>query len=316
MEFFSPADGVIGVTIGHHSGGLPQEPRFALAAADDHPVDRRRHRATRPRLTTGGLTARVAPRRPRGASTSCRGDEVVTSSTAAQHRHRHRRATGGASSTNGSRSGVGETVYGLGERFGAFVKNGQTVDIWNADGGTASEQAYKNVPFYLSSAGYGVFVDHPEHVSFEIGSEVVSQTQFSVRGPVAHLLRHRRARRPKDVLRRYTALTGRPARVPAWSYGLWLSTSFTTVYDEATVTEFVDGMAERDLPLSVFHFDCFWMRQFHWCDFVWDPATFPDPEGMLRRLHERGLQGLRLDQPVHRAALVPVRGGPRRPATW
>ncbi|MEK8110204.1 TIM-barrel domain-containing protein [Micromonospora sp. M12] len=45
------------------------------------------------------------------------------------------------------------------------------------------------------------------------------------------------------------------------------------------MTEFVDGMAERGLPLSVFHFDCFWMRQFHWVDFVWDPATFPDPEG-------------------------------------
>ena len=49
---------------------------------------------------------------------------------------------------------VGETVYGLGERFGPAVKNGQTVDIWNADGGTATEQAYKNVPFYLTSAGY------------------------------------------------------------------------------------------------------------------------------------------------------------------
>ena len=91
--------------------------------------------------------------------------------------------------------GVGETVYGLGERFGPFVKNGQTVDIWNADGGTASEQAYKNVPFYLSSAGYGVFVDHPEHVSFEVGSEVVVADPVQRRGPVAHLLRHRRARR-------------------------------------------------------------------------------------------------------------------------
>ncbi len=95
------------------------------------------------------------------------------------------------------------------------------------------------------------------------------------------------------MLRRYTALTGRPpARVPDWSYGLWLSTSFTTQYDEDTVMSFIDGMADRGLPLSVFHFDCFWMRQFHWCDFVWDPATFPPdpPKGMLDRLHDRGLQ--------------------------
>src|SRR5262249_58037026 len=67
--------------------------------------------------------------------------------------------------------GVGHHVYGLGERFGPLVKNGQTVDVWNADGGTASEQSYKNVPFFLTDAGYGVFVDHPGRVSFEVGSE-------------------------------------------------------------------------------------------------------------------------------------------------
>lgn len=46
---------------------------------------------------------------------------------------------------------AGEKMYGLGERFGPFIKNGQTVDIWNQDGGTSSELAYKNIPFYVSS---------------------------------------------------------------------------------------------------------------------------------------------------------------------
>nr|WP_284287567.1 TIM-barrel domain-containing protein [Angustibacter aerolatus] len=169
------------------------------------------------------------------------------------------------------------------------MRNGQSVDVWNADGGTSSEQAYKNVPFLLSSSGYGVLVDDPGPVSFEVGSEAVSRTQFSVEGQsLTYLLLD--GPTPKDVLRRCTALAGRPARVPAWSLGLWLSTSFTTSYDEETVTSFVDGMAERGIPLSVFHFDCFWMRQFHWCDFVWDPATFPDPRGMLQRLHDKGLR--------------------------
>ena len=49
-------------------------------------------------------------------------------------------------------------------------------------------------------------------------------------------------------------------------------------------------MARRDLPLHVFHFDCFWMREFHWCNFEWDPRGFPDPEGMLARLHAKGLK--------------------------
>ncbi|MFD0855293.1 alpha-xylosidase, partial [Actinomadura adrarensis] len=185
--------------------------------------------------------------------------------------------------------GVDHFVYGLGERFGPLAKNGQTVDIWNADGGTASEQAYKNVPFFLTNAGYGVFVDHPGLVSFEVASEAVARAQFSVEGQsMRYFVIYGPS--PKEILRKYTALTGRPARVPDWSFGLWLSTSFTTSYDEETVTGFIEGMAERDLPLSVFHFDCFWMREFQWCDFEWDPRVFPDPPGMLRRLKERGLR--------------------------
>jgi alpha-D-xyloside xylohydrolase len=184
--------------------------------------------------------------------------------------------------------GIGELVYGLGERFGPVIKNGQTVEVWNADGGTSSEQAYKNVPFYLTNRGYGVLVNDPGHVSFEIGSETVERVQFSVPGEsLEYLIIH--GPTPKKILERYTALTGRPAVPPAWSYGLWLSTSFTTRYDEQTVSSFVDGMIDRGLPLSVFHFDCFWMREFNWCDFTWDPRVFGDPEGMLKRLHERGL---------------------------
>ena len=184
---------------------------------------------------------------------------------------------------------VGANVYGFGERFTAFVKNGQVVDTWNADGGTASEQAYKSIPFLLTDAGFGIFVDSPANVSFEVGSEVVSAIQFSAPGTsldfyVIH------GPTPKEILERYTALTGRTALPPLWSFGLWLSTSFTTEYDEETVTHFVDGMAERGIPLSVMHLDCYWMKPLRWCDFEWDTSAFPDPDGMLQRLHERGLR--------------------------
>ena len=185
--------------------------------------------------------------------------------------------------------GVGELVYGLGERFGPLVKNGQSIDIWNADGGTSSEQAYKNIPFYFTNRGYGIFVNHPGHVSYEVGSEIVERVQFSVAGESLEYYVIA-GKTPVEIFDRYTALTGRPPIVPAWSYGLWLSTSFTTQYDEKTVTEFIEGMSERNIPVDVFHFDCFWMREFNWCDFEWDPRVFPDPEGMLARLHEKGLR--------------------------
>jgi alpha-D-xyloside xylohydrolase len=185
--------------------------------------------------------------------------------------------------------GVGEYVYGLGERFGPFIKNGQTVDIWNADGGTASEQAYKNIPFYLTNRGYGIFVNSTGKVSFEVGSEKTSRVQFSVPGEMLEYFIIY-GPEPKQILERYTALTGRPARIPEWTFGLWLSTSFTTSYDEKTVMSFIDGMAERGIPLEVFHFDCFWMKGFHWCDFTWDEQTFPDPQRLISRIKAKGLK--------------------------
>jgi alpha-D-xyloside xylohydrolase len=185
--------------------------------------------------------------------------------------------------------GVGEQVYGLGERFTSFVKNGQSVEIFNEDPGTSSDQAYKNIPFYLTNRGYGVFVNQTGRVSFEVGSETVSKVQFSVAGEeLEYLVIY--GPTPKEILEKYTALTGRAPLLPKWSFGLWLSTSFVTDYDEQTVQSFIDGMRERDIPLSVFHFDCFWMREYQWCDFTWDPRVFPDPKGMLSRLKKDGLR--------------------------
>ncbi len=176
-----------------------------------------------------------------------------------------------------------EYIYGLGERFTPFVKNGQVVDIWNEDGGTGSEIAYKNIPFYITNRGYGVFVNSTDKVSFEVCSEAVTKVQFSVPGEKLDFMIIG-GNDMKDVLENYTTLTGKPALPPAWSFGLWLTSSFTTSYDEDTVMSFIDGMAERNIPLHVFHFDCFWMKENEWCNFTWDENMFPNIEEMLGRI--------------------------------
>ncbi len=184
---------------------------------------------------------------------------------------------------------IGEYIYGFGEKFSTFVKNGQTVDVWNNDGGTCSEQSYKSIPFFVSSRGYGVFVNHPENVTFEVASETVSKTAFSVQGQHMEYFLFG-GETVADVLTSYTDLTGKPALPPAYTFGLWLSTSFTTSYDEETVNHFIDEMERRDIPLEVFHFDCFWMKEFQWCSFEWDKDMFPDPKGIISRLKAKGLK--------------------------
>ncbi|MGG6309342.1 alpha-xylosidase [Paenibacillus macerans] len=285
-EFSSPMPDVIRVQWTHYAGKRARGPKPEWAAANEGTAvfGEDEHTLT---LTSGGLQVAVNKAGIWGTEFSYAGRKLTGT---------YSRGTGHITTNEGEiyfreqlDLGVGEHIYGLGERFTHFVKNGQEVDIWNLDGGTGSKQAYKNIPFYLSSNGYGVFVNEPGYVSFEVGSELVTKVQFSVPGEELdyYVIGGRNL---KEILRNYTALTGRPALPPAWSFGLWLTTSFTTDYDEATVNHFVDGMAERDIPLHVFHFDCFWMREYRWCDFEWDPAVFPDPEAMLTRLKNKGLK--------------------------
>ncbi len=281
----SPLADVVRVRIEHFTGGAPRGPEIPLAVNEAAAVtiDDGAEAAT---LTSGGLTVRV--KKPGWELAFEAGGRVITRS-AWRGIGYVQLADGGTHVHEQLALGVGECVYGLGERFTAFVKNGQTIECTNKDGGTSSEQAYKNVPFYLTNRGYGVLVNETGPVSFEVATEKTARVQFSIEGEsLEYFLIF--GPTPKEVLRKLTALTGRPALPPAWSFGLWLSTSFTTNYDEATVTSFIDGMKQRDLPLHVFHFDCFWMREFDWCSFEWDARVFPDPAGLLRRLHARGLK--------------------------
>ncbi|RAG80899.1 alpha-xylosidase [Streptacidiphilus pinicola] len=286
VDCWSPAEGVIGVRATHHAGSVDRGPEFALPGTEEGAGKVHRDGETA-ELSSGALTLRVDSSQPWRLEFSADGRVLTTAGE---------RGTGFVTDADGRHYmlgqlslSVGELVYGLGERFTPFVKNGQTVDIWQADGGTTSELAYKNIPFHLTNQGYGVFVNHPGKVSYEVGSESVGQVQFSVEDQsLEYFVVH--GPTPKEILTRYTALTGRPALPPAWALGLWLTTSFTTDYDEATVNRFVGGMAERGIPLSVFHFDCFWMREYQWSDFTWDAQTFPDPAGMLARLKEQGLR--------------------------
>ena len=284
ISLSSPLADVISVKITHFDGVNQKLPAFDVANC--HPSVTAEDSDGFLKLTSGKLSARISKKNYRIEFLD--GDKVITTSPTRGAAYMEV-AEEGAYLLDKLTLSVGELVYGLGERFTSFTKNGQVVDIWNEDGGTCSNQAYKNIPFYMTNRGYGVFVNHTGRVSFEVATERTSRVQFSVPGEsLEYFVIY--GPTPKEVLDKYTQLTGRPALPPAWSFGLWLSTSFTTDYDEKTVNEFIQGMEDRDIPLTVFHYDCYWMRGFRWCDFEWDPNVFPDPAGMLGRLHERGLK--------------------------
>jgi alpha-D-xyloside xylohydrolase len=281
VEFTAPRKDILGVRAYHIKGDLPEKPRFTLYT-ESLPLEI--EDANDAIIIRSGKLAVALSKQPFSMTYTYDGTFLARSDLRDLALLTTREGNFFRGRINIS---VDELFYGLGERFSAFVKNGQQVDIWNEDGGTFSEIAYKNIPFILSNRGYGIFVNHPEKVSFEIGSELVSKMQFSVPGEALDYY-FIGGGTMQGALSNYTALTGKPSLPPAWSFGLWLTTSFTTDYDEQTVMHFVNGMFERDIPLSVFHFDCFWMKEYEWCNFTWDEAVFPDPQGMLERIKAKG----------------------------
>ena len=290
----APYEEVLRVQTYHHMGVQKKAPSFEIAPAESGHL-KAEEKADKLIISSGSL--RLEVQKENGALTFYRGEEKITASGWRDLAYMKTDWKGFAYDKGPEDAymreqlslSVGELIYGLGERFSAFVKNGQSVDIWNEDGGTSTEQSYKNIPFYISNKGYGVFVNHPECVSFEVATEMVTKVEFSVPGEnLDYFLIN--GPTMKEVLMRYTDITGKPSLPAPWTFGLWLSTSFTTNYDEKTVNSFVDGMFDRKIPLSVFHFDCFWMKDFNWCDFTWDSRVFPDPEGMLKRLKAKGLK--------------------------
>ena len=283
----SPMENVIKISIRHFEGAAYRgpfaevqqtDPRIQIEETDTELIYR------------SGRTSAVIDKRP--ASWGIRfldGDRELTETSCRNMAYMQNRDTGKNYMAEQLALDVGESVYGFGERFTPFVKNGQVVDMWNEDGGTASEIAYKNIPFYISNKGYGVLVDNEGDVSFEIASEKVERLQFSAEGERLDYYVINGSD-PKRTVSLYTELTGKPALPPAWSFGLWLTTSFTTDYDEETTSGFIQGMADRDIPLHVFHFDCYWMEAWEWCNFTWDAKTFPESREMLKRYHDRGLK--------------------------
>ena len=294
MEITSPADDILRIRTYHYKGAVKNTPSFDLCLTEEKKLVVKDSDET---ITISSGNMSLIIDKKQFSMKYVRDGKVITTSTGRDLALMKTDWKGLAYDPGDDEEtyirqmlslAVDEKVYGMGERFTPFIKNGQRVDIWNADGGTSTYQSYKNIPFYITNKGYGVLVNHPEEVNFEVATEMVTRTQFSVKGSY---LDYFVINGPsmKEVLERYTDLTGKPSLPAPWTFGLWLSTSFTTNYDEETVMSFVDGMLQRDIPLRTFHFDCYWMKEFHWSNFIWDDRVFPDPEGMLKRIKAKGL---------------------------
>lgn len=177
----------------------------------------------------------------------------------------------------------GERLYGCGEPFTRLDKRGQRVVAYTRDAmGAQSRRMYKPIPFYMSSRGYGVFVHTSTPITFDFGREFDATIVAYTGDEQLDLFLF--VGSPKQILREYTALTGRAPRPSLWSFGLWMSR--IRYKSEQEVRDVAAKLREHRIPCDVIHLDTGWFETDWQCDFRFAPSRFPDPEGMINDLKQ------------------------------
>lgn len=182
-----------------------------------------------------------------------------------------------------------EHFYGFGEKFTDFDKRGQRLEMWHYDTyGVHTERAYKNVPFFVSSRGYGIFVDSTARVNFDMAASnhstfslVVPDTAldyYVITGP-----------EPKKIINRYAGLVSLPILLPKWAFGVWMSSGFQRDSAEEVIQR-ARSIREHDVPCDVLHLDCYWQKFGRWSEMLWDEEMFPNPEDMIGEIKEMGFR--------------------------
>ena len=217
-----------------------------------------------------------------------------------------------------------EALVGFGERFDALDQRGRAFDS------TVFEQ-YKNqgartympIPFFLSSAGYGLLVEGTAGVDFDLGRTVPDRWRCVAQVPASGRLAIQSFGGPPDeIVRALTAATGRPDPLPLWAYGLWISSNEwnTQARTEREVAETI----RHGIPATVLVLEA-WSDEttfYIWNGAQYDPSpghealglsdfTFPpdgpwpDPAGMTARLREQGVRVMLWQIPALKAAEEP-----------
>jgi len=180
-----------------------------------------------------------------------------------------------------------EAIYGFGEKFGRLNKVGQTLDLDMVDAlGVTTPRSYKNIPFFVSTNGYGVFFNHSSLMTCWVGS--LSAVDLQVAAEDDFLDYYVFLGSIKQVLASYTDLTGKGALPPKWSFGYWQSKISYQAADETL--EIARQMRAHKIPCDVIHLDTHWFKDDWYCDLEFDQQRFPDPKTYLAELARLGIK--------------------------
>jgi alpha-D-xyloside xylohydrolase len=181
-----------------------------------------------------------------------------------------------------------EQIYGLGERFDHVARKGAVTDFWNKDAiGTSSRRTYVNVPFVVSTAKYGIFLNSSSKTQWDIATKEASTLSFGTAEPVLDYFIIS-GRTMSEVIYNYCSLTGFSPVPPIWSFGLWMSRNSYMNWD--VVFDVADNIRKNNIPCDVLHLDTAWFKDDWNCDLRFSKERFANPKENIAKLNRMGFK--------------------------
>lgn len=182
---------------------------------------------------------------------------------------------------------VDEEFFGFGLQFHSLAQRGKTKTLKvNADPSTDLGNSHAVVPFFLSTAGYGIFLDSHAYTHFDMGKSISDRLSFETPDPV---LDYYFCYGPTfhDLLVRYTQLTGRMPMPPKWGLGFWYRMKSDWKQDKAE--EVAHAFREHDIPCDVIGLEPAWQTHAYSCSYIWNKSQFPDPAAFVAKMRGQHL---------------------------
>ena len=187
---------------------------------------------------------------------------------------------------------LGERIYGMGDKTGTFDRRGESFVDWNTDAygfQRDTDPIYKSIPFYIADGGaggaYGLFLDntwrswfdfgHRDASTIEIGAPAGPIDYYIIAGPTV-----------RDVVRRYTDLTGKAPLPPLW--GLGYQQSRYSYMSANEVRAIADRLRADRIPADVIWMDIDYQDRDR--PFTTNKKTFPDVKALASDVGKQGFK--------------------------
>ncbi len=176
------------------------------------------------------------------------------------------------------------SYFGLGEHFDTLNRAHTIVKNASQDNGAAKgSSTYKPMPFYMSTSGYGLWVDTTAEATFDMNASSLNEIGITVPAEKLRLVLFTGPEFPK-ILEQFTALTQRAILPPYWAFAPWMGRDFHQ--SEAEVQEDIEKTRSLNLPASVIVIDSPWTTSYN--SYKFNPKQFADAPAMVKRVHDAG----------------------------